>query len=288
MTTRNNSDRIGAQATVDTPAPNTPTEDTESTPFQFVTPTEFVELPSQGKYYPEGHPLHNKETVEIRFMTAKDEDILSSTTLLKKGLAIERMLKNVIVDKSINTSDLLVGDKNAILVAARITGFGSEYCPKITCPVCGAHTELEFDLSDATLKQGGTSETFSIEMQENNNFTVSLPLSKAAVEVRLLKSSDERKLMSLLNQRKKQKTDQTTLLTDQLKMTIVSVNGETDRNAINGFIAAVPALDSRYLREALADVAPSIDLKQDFTCSSCDYEQELEVPFTADFFWPRR
>jgi len=287
MATRNNSDRIGAQATVDSPVPNTPTEDTESTPFQFVTPTDFVELPSQGKYYPEGHSLHNKETVEIRFMTAKDEDILSSTTLLKKGIAIERMLKNVIVDKSINTNDLLVGDKNAILVSARITGYGSEYCPKITCPVCGTHTELEFDLNNATLKQGGTSETFSIELQENNNFMVSLPLSKAAVEVRLMKGDDERKLMSLMEQRKKQKADQT-ILTDQLKMAIVSVNGETDRNTINNFIAVIPAMDSRYLREALADVAPAIDLMQDFTCSSCDYEQELEVPFTADFFWPRR
>jgi len=287
MTIRNNNDRIGAQATADSPVPTAPTEDTDSTPFQFVTPTEFVELPSQGKYYPEGHPLHNKETVEIRFMTAKDEDILSSATLLKKGIAIERMLKNVLLDKSINTNDLLVGDKNAILVTARITGYGSEYCPKITCPVCGTHTEIEFDLNDAKLKQGGSSETFSIEIQENNNFVVSLPLSKAAVEVRLMKGGDERKLMSLIEQRKKQKADPT-LLTDQLKMVIVSVNENTDRNVINNFIAVIPALDSRYLREALADVAPDIDLLQDFTCSSCDYEQELEVPFTADFFWPRR
>ena len=102
--------------------------------FSFATPTEFVELPTQGKYYPEGHPLHGEESIEIRYMTAKDEDILTSETLLKKGLAIERLLQSVIVNKAIDVNTLYVGDKNAILIAARITGYGNQYTTRTLCP----------------------------------------------------------------------------------------------------------------------------------------------------------
>jgi len=122
MPPRNNEDRVGAAGS-DTSAP-TPDLVNEKSPLTFTTPTEFVELPTRGRFYPEDHPLHNVEEIEIRFMTAKDEDILSSKTLLKKGVAIDRLLQNVIVDKRINVGDLFVGDKNALIVASRITGYG--------------------------------------------------------------------------------------------------------------------------------------------------------------------
>ena len=108
---RNNQDRLGAQPGGETPPVSQPTQQTKQ-PLQFVTPTEFVELPSKGAFYPQGHPLHNVDTIEIRHMTAKDEDILTSRALLQKGIAIDRFLQNVIVDKNVNIADLLVGDKN--------------------------------------------------------------------------------------------------------------------------------------------------------------------------------
>ena len=97
------------------------------TQFNWSVPTEFVEIPSKGKFYPNGHPLHNLDTIEIKYMTAKEEDILSDRSLLKKGIAVDRALQNLIVNKAIKIDDLLVGDKNALLIAARKTGFGPEY-----------------------------------------------------------------------------------------------------------------------------------------------------------------
>ena len=132
---RNNQDRLGAVNKGEEPPVQQQPQQVEQT-LQFVTPTEFVELPSRGKFYPEGHPLHNTEIIEIRHMTAKDEDILTSAALLKKGLAIDRFLQNIIVDKSINIADLLVGDKNAIIVASRISGYGAQYEAGISCPSC--------------------------------------------------------------------------------------------------------------------------------------------------------
>ena len=114
---RDNSKRVSAAAD---PVPTAVDETRPS--LDFSTPTELVDLPSKGRFYPEGHPLHNAETIEIKFMTAKDEDIITSRTLLKKGIVIDRLLQSVIVNKSINVQDLLIGDKNAIVVATRITG----------------------------------------------------------------------------------------------------------------------------------------------------------------------
>ena len=116
-------------------------------PLHFVAPTEFVALPSKGTVYKEFHPLHNQETIEIRYMTAKDEDILSSRTLLKKGIAVERFMQNIIVDKKIKVEDMVVGDRNAVLIAARVSGYGSDYSTSLTCPNCNTKSEFTFDLT---------------------------------------------------------------------------------------------------------------------------------------------
>ena len=127
---RNNEERFGPRgdAGSESPAAALPN------PLDFISPTEHVELPSQGKGYPQGHPLHGKETIEIKYMTAKEEDILSSRNLLKKGLAIERLIQSVICDKNVQAKDLLVGDRNAILIAARRSAYGNIYSIKVTCP----------------------------------------------------------------------------------------------------------------------------------------------------------
>ena len=127
MSNRNNARRkAAAQSPAD--AAGIPNPAKNNNPLlNFAVPTEIVELPSKGLFYPKGHALHNKDTIEIRFMTAKDEDILTSPALLRKGLALERMLQNLILEDGVNSEDLLVGDRNALLVAARITGYGKEY-----------------------------------------------------------------------------------------------------------------------------------------------------------------
>merc|ERR1712072_741327 len=103
--------------------------------------TEFVELPSGGQFYHKNHPLYKKEVVEIRYMTARDEDVLTSPTLLRKGLALDKFIQGIIVDQNVKVDDLLIADKSAIMIAARTTGYGPEYTIKVRCPECGTEGE---------------------------------------------------------------------------------------------------------------------------------------------------
>ena len=286
MTARNNEDRVGAiPATPPPPSLEQPRAQSETT-FSFTTPTEFVELPSGGSYYRDGHPLSGVDTLEIRYMTAKDEDILTSRSLLKKGVAIERMLENILVDKSVNVDDLLVGDKNAIIVAARSTGFGSEYTTSITCPSCLESNEHGFDLAEMKTSLGDPG-SVGAEETEDGTFKVVLPRTMVEVEFKLLTGADERKLY-LTNQKKKKHKLEETPIVDTMRLFIVSVAGQSDPGTIGQFLEVVPASDSRALRTAFSTVAPNIDMKQTFVCENCSHEQEMEVPLTADFFWPDR
>jgi hypothetical protein len=303
MAIRNNEDRTGERkitAADPTAAVAAASGNTEEAPpagmsLDFSCPTEFVELPSRGLFYPEEHPLHGQEHIEIRFMTAKDEDILTSKSLLKKGVAIDRFLQNIIVDNKIKVADLLIGDKNALVVASRITGYGSDYKTKVTCPACGTSQDNEFDLEHSSINHGGldaiaenSPETAeNIKETENNTWIVQCPKSKVYAELQLLTGHHEKFLAKAAAMKKKQKLPETSL-TDQLRQTIVSVNGNSEKVNINKFIDVMPALDSRFLRTVYEKLMPNIDLTQGFECHSCGFEQEMEVPFTTDFFWPKR
>jgi rubredoxin len=287
MSVRNNEDRVGAHAPASSsPPPQEQENRTES--FSFTVPTEFVDLPSKGKYYPAGHPLCNSETVEIKYMTAKDEDILTSKSLIKKGLAIDRLLQNVVVDKNIDINSLLIGDKNALIVAARITGYGSDYETRITCPVCSTTSEHSFDLSDVDATSCLEDlDKFNVEVDKTNNntFVFDLPKTGVKVEVSFLVGKDEKKLAIMSERRKKNNLPESTL-TDQFKMIIVSVNGNADREIINTFVNNLPAIDSRFLRVTYAKLTPNVDLSYNFECPECNYENKTTIPFTEDFFWP--
>ena len=255
--------------------------------LDFVSPTDFVELPSKGLFYPEGHPLHNKEVIEIKFMTAKEEDILTSETLLRKGLAIERFLESVILDKSIRPDELLTGDRNAILIAARISGYGAAYDTKMQCPSCDARNEISFDISKAEILHPDPQGLESISKNEKGNYIIKLPVSQFDFECKLLTGKDENYLIELARNKKKNRLDDTSV-TDQFKMIAVSVGGVTDKKQIDRFIDVMPAADARSLRTAYAACTPNIKIKDEFSCTSCGHTQELEVPFGADFFWPDR
>jgi hypothetical protein len=282
---RNNKSRLGNDSDDSGVQDDDPVAALSATGLTFATPTEFVELPSGGKYYPEGHPLHNQETVEIKFMTAKEEDILSSKTLLKQGIALERLLKSIMVDKRVNPSTLLSGDRNAILIASRITGYGSEYKTKITCPSCMASADSTYDLEDVTIVEREEDE--EVTWTENNTMIIELPLTKVLIEASLLTGKEELHLTRIQENRRKKKQPETTL-TDALKVMIVSINGEDTRDIISKFIEVAPARDLNHFRKIYERNTPNIDMKQDFECDSCGYLTDLEVPLTADFFWPKR
>ena len=248
----------------------------------FSTPTEYVEIPSRGKYYPEGHPLHDEDTVEIKYMTAKEEDILTSQSLLKKGLALERLLASILVDKTIDPSSLLVGDRSAILIAARKTGYGSEYETRLNCPSCASNVTYSFDLDSV----GAPSDQKLPEVDENSTFTIKLPALKVGVQVKMLAGSDETRLLKLQESKRKRNLPET-LLSDQLSSIIVSVEGHTDRAVINNLIENIPASDSKHLRRTYEKCIPAIDMTHPYNCSNCGYAADLEVPLTTDFFWPK-
>lgn len=256
--------------------------------LDFATPTEFVDLPSRGKYYPENHPLHGQDSIEIKYMTAKEEDILSSKTLIKQGVAIDRLLKSVIIDNRISPETLISGDRNAVLVATRITGYGSEYETRVTCPSCLTAVDHSFELADVEIK---TSE----DLEEDDSYSISndgtivtvTPMTNITVEMKMMTGKDESYLSRLIESKRKKKLPETTL-TDTLKILVVSLNGETSKDLINKFIKVIPARDSRFLRSVYEKASPNIDMTQDFECSNCGYATDLEVPFTTDFFWPKQ
>tara|TARA_Y100000034_G_scaffold101995_1_gene126636 strand:- start:214 stop:1068 length:855 start_codon:yes stop_codon:yes gene_type:complete len=284
MSTRNNQDRLGGVNVQDSdPIP----QNINDGELSFVTPTEFVELPSRGRYYPEGHPLHGQDMVEIRYMTTKDEDILTSKSLIKKGVVIDKLIQSVLVDKSIRPQDLLIGDKNSILVTTRITGYGSDYNSRIDCPACGVNTEHVFDLKESLkLNYADNLEEHGAELSNNGTFFIKLPLSEITVEVRLLTGRDETKLLSMAERKKKLKLQESSL-TDQFRTLIVSVNSIDDPSTINTVVENLPAIDSKHLRDVYTEITPNADLTSMFECDECGNVEEVNVPITVQFFWPK-
>jgi len=276
---RNNQRRAKSAAT--TPEPKA----APTSVLDFVTPTEFVELPSAGLLYAADHPFHNQKNIEINYMTAKDEDILTSQTLLRQGLALERLLENVLSNYDVDPKTLLVGDRNAILIAARTTGYGPIYKTNVTCPSCGVKTKYNFDLTQAKIYSGDNHGDKKIKRTKNGTYVVKLPLTKVDVEMKVMTGVEETQIGDEIRE---EPSLFESMYTSQLQRLIVSLNDETEPAVINRFVELMPAVDSRFLREANAAVTPNIDLTQQFKCESCDHTQKMGVPFTVDFFWPNR
>jgi hypothetical protein len=282
-----NKDRLGLGKDVESNDPISPSAAMNSDgPLIFETPSEFVELPTKGRFYPQNHPLHNQEHVEIKHMTAREEDILSSRSLLKKGVALDRFVQSVLKDKRIKVEDLYIGDRNAILIAARVTGYGEEYATQITCPSCISVEKHSFDLDQRVLTEGAIAEDSDAEFTDTGTVTTRLPIFKVKVELRLLTVKEENYLSRLTNN-KKDKNLPDTKLTDMLKMIIVSVEGKEDSATIASLVDNLPARDSKHLRDIYTKAIPNVSMRQRFECSSCSYEGETEVPLNAEFFWPK-
>jgi hypothetical protein len=243
-------------------------------------PTEFVDLPSGGLFYPPNHPLHRKETIEIKFMTAKEEDLLASEQLIRKGIVLDRLIQSLIVDKQINPSSLLICDRNAILIAARNSGYGQEYEANVICPFCNEQQQIVHDLSTFQYEAGESVE--GLQISERGTCLVTLPKSNKVVEFRLLTGYDETN-----NTTDKNKNAViSSAITDQLKSVIISIDGDDDLARVNLFASNMPAFDSRFLRKVIRKVTPKTDLKFDLKCSECEAESVVEVPIGVRFFWP--
>jgi hypothetical protein len=238
---------------------------------KFKLPTEIIELPSKGLLYPKDSEL-SKGTIEIKYMTAKEEDILTNQTFIKNGTVLDKLLKSIITT-NINFDDLLVGDKNAIMVASRILGYGSEY----TFNYLGeSHT---IDLS--TLENKEIEE--ELYSKNINEFEFTLPKSGNIVTFKLLTHKDEQEINRELESLKKINKDSSPELTTRLKYLIISINGEKEKKTIREFVDNyLLAQDSRALREYIRRIQPDVDLTF-FPDGSSD---RINIPIGVSFFWP--
>ena len=233
-------------------------------------PTEIVELPSKGLVYPKDNPL-SEGKVEIKYMTAKEEDILSNQSYIQKGIVLDKLLESVIVSK-VNLDDLIIGDKNAVLIAARILGYGSKY----------------------TFNYLGKSETADLSKLENkdvdlgnitegkNEFSYTLESTGTQIMYKILTGKDEKKIDKELAGFKKINPDNIPEISTRLKYMITSVEGDTDRKTINEFVDSyLLARDSRAFRQHIRETQPDVDLSY-----ILESGEEVTIPIGMSFFWP--
>ncbi len=280
---RNNEDRLGTKKkNTSSPAETQSTTSGGLAPLDFVRPTTVLELPSKGLFYPEGHPLHGRDTIQIRQMTTAEEDILSNRALLQKGVAIDKFLERLLIDENIKPSDLLVGDKNAVLIQARIDGYGSEYTTQVACPACATRQKNTFDLVECSTVTGGQ-EVDGVTRSDAGNFIITLD-NGWEVEIRPLTGIDETKLVKSMNNKKKAGLAETQIQ-DQLNAMIVSVSGHEDKGTIAKAVQHMTGKQSRLVRDTYKKVIPNLELRSDFDCRECGASTVMEVPLNAEFFW---
>jgi hypothetical protein len=256
-------------------------------PLDFAVPTEIVDLPSKGGFYPKDHPLFGKKTVEIRFMTAKDEDILTSPSLLQRGLALDRLISSVLLDKNIDPMSLLACDRNAILIAIRVTGFGQDYMTEYSCPKCDHVNEETFNVLDYKVTLPDEKELEKLGATKDGDlYKFDVDGLGAQIAVRSLSYEEEVKISQASDRKVELGLDET-ITTDTLKAIIASVNGVDDPRIINHVSEQMPVSDSRRIRKIHSLISPAINLVSEVTCGKCTKTSELEVPFTTGFFWPK-
>jgi hypothetical protein len=244
-------------------------------------PPEVIELPSKGRFYEPSNPL-SKGTVELYYMTARHEDIIMSTNLIKKNIMLEKLFEELLVDKTIKFTDLLIGDQNALIIAARIMAYGKNYEVDYLCDTCNQTSQVVVDL-----------EKFETENDEDttvygkNELEFTLPFSKAHITFKLpTVEIEKRALEEALAMARIKKTDAERDMTTRLSYIITSVNGDSTTGAIRKFVNNMPARDAREFRNHIRNVMPNVNMRQDIECPKCGAVGNREVALGPKFFWP--
>jgi|9_EtaG_2_1085328.scaffolds.fasta_scaffold00039_6 hypothetical protein len=248
-------------------------------------PTEIVPLPSKGLVYPLDHPLSSGE-VEIRYMTAKDEDILTNPNYLKRGLALDKLYEAIVVGNGkgqpVNMNEMIMGDRSAVMLAARLLGYGSDYDITVTHPDTGKEIPHTVDLN--ILKPKDIDESL---YKNSREFEYELPVSKKVVVFKLQTIVEQKSIEKAIRSQEKAGIplrNQTTTL----KECIVSIDGNDDPKFINSFVDNyLLAKDSLHLRKFMLDINPDFDLTVVIDIPTEDFYQEMALPIDTSFFWPR-
>lgn len=247
-------------------------------------PTEIIPLPSKGLIYPQGHPLESG-VIEMKYMTAKEEDILTSQNLIKQGVVLDKLFESLIVTP-VSYNDLYMGDKNAIMVAARILGYGKDYQVEVDDPFSpGTKQKVTIDLTQIEHKEVD----YSLFEKRVNEFDYELPNSKRVVTFRLMTHALEKDIQAELKTMNKTlvRTGIDRELTTRLKHIITSVDGESGRATVNHFVDnELFAADSRALRQYIKSISPDLDLTYTFISDATGEVKEIDIPMGVSFFWP--
>lgn len=266
---------------------------------------DYCDLPSRGELYPEGDPLHGADKIAFRDMTLKEEDILANKTLVKNGVAFDRVLQNVLEDQRINVSNMTISDKQALLLRLRINSYGPEYKISMKCPECGTRQDVVIDLQESFDKAMGfvkpLEETlefykkYDLKRLGHDTFSFITKKSKSEIVFRIGRGADEHTMfrMEEKRQRGRNKKDANLEVLDggavleTFKMFIVSINGVSNPLELSALLAHLHSMDTWHIREIYREVSCQMTLLSDFVCvneEQCGYEHEIEVPLTANFF----
>ena len=244
---------------------------------EYKFPTEIIDLPSEGKVYPKESPLSSGK-LELKYMTTREEDILMSENLIKKGVVIDKLLDSLIVTKGVKQEDLILGDKNAVLVASRILAYGPEYTVEVTNPNdIDEKIKHTFDLSQCPFKELSKKVDYS-----DNSFDFTTPVGKNKLKFKLLTGADETLIEKDIKQ--SSKFGVSSDITTRLRYTVTEVDGESKQNIINEFTQNLLARDSVALRNYIRDIAPDIDLTSEVEIGG--EAVDVSIPLTVEFFWP--
>lgn len=250
-------------------------------------PSEEITLPSNGLIY-DAESLLADGIIEMKYMGAKEEDILTSKSLIQNKTVLDKLFKSLIITP-IKYEDIIMGDKNKIMLAARILGYGKDYPFTYKCPNCGLEQEIVVDLQ--TVDEKELDEADLLE-KNKNEFAFTLPISKRSIRFKLLTQGNSKKIQVEVNSMKKvtAKTGVSPEASTTLKHTIISVDDLTEFKDISKFVdIELLAADSKALRKEIKRVSPGVKLTHYFVCENsidCGYEKEIDIPLDVNFFWP--
>jgi hypothetical protein len=245
---------------------------------QYDFPTEVLDLPSEGKVYPKDNPLSSGR-ITIKLMTAKEEDILSSTNLIKKGVVLDKLFESIIVD-SVNPKDIIIGDKNAILLATRVLGYGPEYGFSFYSSKKGDYVNVNMDLTQVKTKDVDLS-----LFNNKNEFEYITPHGKNKIVFKILTHGDENDIDKEVEALKKLNKDLSSDITTRLRYMIKSVDGNSEVGHITRFVNNMRALDSRAFRQHVKEISPDMDMTYTHTHEDGEVE-EAPITLGVSFFWP--
>lgn len=241
-------------------------------------PTEVVDLPSKGLIYPKDNPLSSGK-IEMKYMTAREEDILTNQNYISKGIVLDKLIESLIVSK-VNINDIVIGDKNALLIASRVLGYGKDYTFRAYNSDTKQVEDFTIDLTE--LKDKVLDPNDLIE-ESVNNFRFELPHSKTSITFKILTHGDEKKIEREIQGLQKINKENVPEISTRLKYTITSVDGDTEKKTIREFVDNyLLAKDSRALRAEIARVSPDVNLKY----VGEGAEEGINIPVNLSFFWP--